>query len=106
MPRRPWSGNVGRRFVRTPKTYRRDSGLVHVLLDLAFEREGRVEMAIGIRRSTAPGLSRDFADATAILKPKETWLVHGGSESWPIVRRFGSPPLRCHERFRSNAPNG
>ena len=31
---RPWSGNVGKRLVRTPKTYIRDSGLTHALLDL------------------------------------------------------------------------
>ncbi len=31
---RPWSGNVGRRLVRAPKTYIRDSGLVHALLDI------------------------------------------------------------------------
>ena len=31
---RPWSGNVGKRLVRTPKIYIRDSGLVHGLLDL------------------------------------------------------------------------
>ena len=31
---RPWSGNVGKRLVRTPKIYLRDSGLVHALLEL------------------------------------------------------------------------
>jgi len=31
---RPWSGNVGKRLVKTPKTYIRDSGMVHALLDL------------------------------------------------------------------------
>ncbi|MGH8228578.1 MAG: ATP-binding protein [Steroidobacteraceae bacterium] len=31
---RPWSGNVGKRLVRTPKVYIRDSGLTHALLDL------------------------------------------------------------------------
>lgn len=31
---RPWSGNVGKRLIRTPKTYIRDSGLLHTLLDL------------------------------------------------------------------------
>ncbi len=31
---RPWSGNVGKRLVRTPKTYIRDSGLAHALLEL------------------------------------------------------------------------
>lgn len=30
----PWSGNVGKRLVRSPKVYVRDSGLVHALLDL------------------------------------------------------------------------
>ena len=31
---RPWSGNIGKRLVRSPKLYIRDSGLVHALLDL------------------------------------------------------------------------
>ncbi len=30
----PWSGNVGKRLVRTPKVYIRDSGLVHALLGI------------------------------------------------------------------------
>ncbi len=30
----PWAGNVGKRLVRTPKVYVRDSGLVHALLGL------------------------------------------------------------------------
>lgn len=30
----PWSGNVGKRLVRTPKVYVRDSGLAHALLGL------------------------------------------------------------------------
>ncbi len=30
----PWSGNVRKRLVRSPKVYIRDSGLVHALLDL------------------------------------------------------------------------
>jgi predicted AAA+ superfamily ATPase len=31
---RPWSGNVGKRLVKAPKVYIRDSGLVHALLNL------------------------------------------------------------------------
>jgi len=31
---RPWSGNVGKRLVRTPKTYVRDSGSTLALLEL------------------------------------------------------------------------
>src|SRR5690554_8035071 len=30
----PWASNVGKRLVRTPKTYVRDSGLVHALLNI------------------------------------------------------------------------
>lgn len=31
---RPWSGNLGKRLVRAPKVYLRDSGLLHGLLEL------------------------------------------------------------------------
>jgi predicted AAA+ superfamily ATPase len=30
----PWAGNVGKRLVRSPKLYLRDSGIAHALLDL------------------------------------------------------------------------
>jgi uncharacterized protein len=36
---RPWSGNVGKRMVRTPKVYIRDSGLTHTLLHLETMEE-------------------------------------------------------------------
>ncbi len=128
---RPWSGNVGKRLVRTPKTYVRDSGLTHALLDLEtwddvlghpvagpswegfvienltaiagsrrtpyyyrtedgaevdlmFERGGRIEMAIEIKRSTAPELSRGFRSARAVLQPKESYLLHSGDDTWPV----------------------
>jgi uncharacterized protein len=32
---RPWAGNIGKRLVRAPKVYVRDSGIVHALLGLA-----------------------------------------------------------------------
>jgi len=129
---RPWSGNTGKRLVRTPKVYIRDSGLTHALLDLEsweqvlghpvagaswegfvsenliaaagdrripyfyrtedgaeidllFERGGWVEMVIEIKRSTAPTLSRGFNSARQALKPREAYLVHGGTESWPTA---------------------
>jgi predicted AAA+ superfamily ATPase len=127
---RPWAGNVGKRLVRTPKTYIRDSGLTHALLDietwedllghpvaggswegfvienliaaagerrtpyfyrtedgaeidLIFERGGKPEIAIEIKRSSAPTLSRGFHSARDALKVKESYLVHGGSDTWP-----------------------
>jgi uncharacterized protein len=130
---RPWSGNVGKRLVRTPKVYIRDSGLTHALLDLGtwndllghpvagasweafaidnlieaagdrrtpyyyrtedgaevdlvFERGGTVEMAIEIKRSTAPTLSRGFTLATEVLSPRHAYLLHGGSGTWPMSK--------------------
>jgi predicted AAA+ superfamily ATPase len=128
---RPWTGNVGKRLVRSPKTYIRDSGLTHALLDLEswedvlghpvagaswegfvienliaaagerrtpyyfrtedgaeidllFERGGSIEIAIEIKRSTAPTLSRGFRFAADTLRPVRAFLVHGGEESWPV----------------------
>lgn len=128
---RPWSGNVGKRLVRTPKTFIRDSGLTHALLDLEtwddvlshpiagpswegfaidnltgvagdhrapyyyrtedgaevdllFERGGRVEMVIEIKRSTAPVLSKGFRLARDALRPRQAYLVHGGTGAWPV----------------------
>ena len=128
---RPWSGNLGKRLVRTPKTYVRDSGMLHVLLeiqgrndvlghpvagaswegfvienllsaahdaivpyfyrtedgaeiDLVLERGGRVEMAVEIKRSTAPEVSKGFRLACAALQPRQAFVVHGGSGEWPM----------------------
>jgi len=127
---RPWSGNVGKRLVRTPKTYIRDSGLTHALLDLErwedvlghpiagpswegfvienliaaagerrtpyyyrtedgaeidllFERGGTIEMAIEIKRSSAPSVTKGFRLACDTLKPKAAYLVHSSDETWP-----------------------
>ena len=128
---RAWSGNVGKRLVRAPKVYVRDSGLVHALLDLeslhgvlghpvagaswegfvietliaaagdryvptfyrtedgaeidlVLERGGQVAMAVEIKRSTAPDLSKGFRIACDVLRPREAFVVHGGTERWPM----------------------
>jgi hypothetical protein len=138
---RPWSGNVGKRLVRTPKTYVRDSGITHALLDLEtwndvvghpvagpswegfaienliaaagdtripffyrtedgaevdllFERAGKVEMVVEIKRSTAPEVSRGFHSARAVLKPAESFLLHGGTGTWPVDKNITAITLR------------
>ncbi len=127
----PWSGNLGKRLVRSPKVYVRDSGVLHALLnlpttddilshsvagpswegfvienliaaagpnriplffrtekgaevDLIFERGGKVEMVIEIKRSTAPVVSKGFRLACDDLAPKSAYVVHGGRETWPM----------------------
>jgi predicted AAA+ superfamily ATPase len=150
---RPWSGKIGKRLVRTPKTYVRDSGLAHALLDLEtwddilghpvagaswegfvienliavagdrrtpyyyrtedgaevdllFERGGRIETAIEINRSTAPALSKGFRSACEALKPKKSYLLHGGDDSWPIEK--GVDAISLHnlmQRLRADQVN-
>lgn len=127
----PWSGNLGKRLVRAPKTYVRDAGVLHALLgletlhdvlghpvagpswegfaienligaagdrripmflrtergaeiDLVLERGGRVEMAIEIKRSTAPAVSKGFRIGCTDLRPKAAYVVHGGTATWPM----------------------
>jgi hypothetical protein len=128
---RPWSGNIGKRLVRSPKIYVRDSGILHALLDLEtlddvlghpvagpswegfaienliaaagpqrvpmflrtergaeidllFERGGRVEMAVEIKRTTAPVASKGFRMGCDDVRPLRAYVVHGGQETWPL----------------------
>ena len=127
---RPWSGNLGKRLVKSPKIYVRDSGLVHALLelenrdailghpvasfswegfavenliaaagkryqpffyrtedgaeiDLVFERGGRPQIAIEIKRSTAPVIAARFCETCDALGIETRLLVYGGTESYP-----------------------
>ena len=50
---------------------------------MLFERGGKPEVAIEIKRSSAPTLSRGFHLAREVLKVKESYLVHGGDGTWP-----------------------
>ena len=140
---RSWSGNEGKRVVKAPKVYVRDSGLVHALLglgdahtlaghpvcgpsyegfcidnlvaaagprcmpysyrthagaeiDLLLERAGRPWMAIEIKRSTAPTLSKGFDIACADLRIEQRWVVYPGAERFPMrhgAQAIGLPDL-------------
>lgn len=127
----PWSSNVGKRLVKAPKVYLRDSGLVHALLDLSswndvvghpvaglsyegfvietliqcagesrrpyfyrshdgaeidllFERGGQPDIAIEVKRSSAPSLDKGFAMACDELGVTRRYLVYPGEESYPM----------------------
>lgn len=127
----PWSGNLGKRLVKAPKLYIRDSGLVHALLeletradvighpvagqswegmvvenlveaagarrgacffrtadgaeiDLVLERGGKPEIAVEIKRSSAPSPDRGFAVACDDLGIAERYLVYPGEESFSL----------------------
>ena len=127
----PWSVNLGKRLVKSPKVYVRDSGLVHALLglqttddllghpvlgasfegwvietlvqrlpadarawfyrshqgaeiDLLIERGGRPQIAIEVKRSSAPSPGKGFAQACDDLGVAQRWLVYPGTERYPL----------------------
>lgn len=131
----PWSGNLSKRLVKSPKVYVRDSGIVHALLglrqwddvlghpvagssyegfvienliqaatqntqvprlatyyrtqdgaeiDLVFERAGQPEMAIEIKRSSAPSVERGFHIACEDLEVKQRYVVYPGTDTFPL----------------------
>jgi len=127
----PWAVNTGKRLVKTPKVYVRDSGIVHALLglpdldallghpvvgasyeafvletlisavppgrtpwfyrtvdgaeiDLLIEEGGRPAMAIEVKRSTSPSLSRGFGQACDDLGITQRWVVYPGTERFPL----------------------
>jgi predicted AAA+ superfamily ATPase len=128
---RPWSGNLNKRLVKAPKTYVRDSGLVHGLLeietldkllghpvvgqsyegmvienliaaageqrlpyfyrsqngaeiDLLFELGGTPDIAIEVKRSSAPSPDRGFALACDDLAIRKRFVVYPGIEQFGL----------------------
>lgn len=73
----PWHANLGKRQVKAPKVYLRDSGLLHELLGIAD--------AAALRRHPKAGASWEgFAldQVLRIAQPDEAWFwaTHGGAE--------------------------
>jgi predicted AAA+ superfamily ATPase len=128
---RPWSGNVGKRLVKSPKVYVRDSGVLHALLeleslddvlghpvcggsyegycienlliaagarrvpyfyrthsgaeiDLLFEKGGKPEVAIEIKRSTAPQVDKGFGIACDELGIQHRFVVYPGDAQFAL----------------------
>ena len=53
-------------------------------IDLVFERGGMPEMAIEVKRSSAPTVERGFTLATADLAVQSRYVVYPGVESFPL----------------------
>ena len=127
----PWSGNIGKRLVKAPKVYVRDSGIQHALLDLTtiddvlghptagpsyegfvienllacaaprfkpyfyrtqdgaeidllLENGGIPDIAIEVKRSSAPTLDRGFGTACDDLKISQRYVVYPGEEAYSL----------------------
>ena len=72
----------------TPYSYRTHAGTE---IDLLLERGGQPCMAIDIKRSTAPTLSKGFDIACADLQIEQRWVVYPGAERFPM--RHGAPAI-------------
>lgn len=138
----PYHANVGKRLVKSPRTYVRDSGLLHALLgihdmnelaghpvvgkswegfviesllaaaperaqagfyataagaeiDLVLELGGRHGLwAIEIKRGLAAKPERGFYNSLEDLKPKKSFVVHSGSDRYPIAKGIEAISLR------------
>ena len=136
---RPWHTNTKKRLVKGPKTYVRDSGIVHALLNIStydgllghpvsgnswegfvienilsicprhvdayFYRTatgveidlllnfGDELMAIEIKRSSAPSLSKGFHIACEDINPTSKWIVHLGHDEYKLPNEITVLPL-------------
>lgn len=135
----PWSGNVGKRLVKTPRVYIRDSGLTHALLDIVtmedllghpvvsaswegfvleniiaslpmnakpyFYRtaagaeidlvieKGSQRMAIEIKRSMSPVISKGFHIGCQDLNATQHFVVYPGEEIFPLGAGIEAIPI-------------
>lgn len=137
---RPWSGNVGKRLVKSPKVYIRDSGITHALLnlpnlddvlghpvvgaswegfvienllsclgigitpwfyrtsagaeiDLVIEKSRKQLIAIEIKRSQAPKLSKGFYLGCEDIEATQRFIVYPGNERFPVSKNVDAIPL-------------
>ena len=99
----PWHVNLGKRLVRSPKVYVRDSGLVHALLGLADKEALLAHPVVGASWETfvienllavAPHGVDAYFYRTSAGAEVDLLLVWPGGECWAIeIKRSLSPRL-------------
>ena len=97
---KPWSGNVGKRLVKAPKVYVRDSGLVHALLGL-----GDLHALAGhpVCGPSYEGFCIENLIAAAPACTPYTYRSHAGAEIDLVLERGGRAWMAI-EIKRSSAP--
>jgi predicted AAA+ superfamily ATPase len=96
-----WYENIGKRQVKAPKIYIRDSGLLHALLGLGSAREIETHPKVG---ASWEGFALDVVISRVTARPEECffWATHGGAELDLLVIR-GNRRL-AFEFKRTTAP--
>jgi uncharacterized protein len=84
----PWFENTGKRLVKAPKIYLRDSGLLHALLGLRTPAEVRSHPRLG---ASWEGFALE--QAIGLLQAERDayfWATHGGAELDLFLTRGGA----------------
>ena len=82
----PWFENLAKRQVKSPKTYLRDSGLVHALLGLPDARAVSGHPKIG---ASFEGFALEQILAALDTQDAYFWGTHGGAELDLFIRHHG-----------------
>ena len=97
----PWHENLGKRQVKSPKIYLRDSGLLHALLGIPTEADLQAHPKVG---ASWEGFALGQVVRRLGARPEECffWATHGGSELDLLVVRGST--RRGFEFKRTTAP--
>jgi predicted AAA+ superfamily ATPase len=68
----PWSENIGKRVVKTPKVYIADTGLLHALLDIPSARALEAHPKIG---ATFEGFALQYVVRALHARPDQCYGV-------------------------------
>jgi len=99
----PWTANIGKRLVKSPKVYIRDSGITHALLNIGSYNELLGHPVLGgswegfvIENilSVAPANARPYFYRTAHGAEIDLVIEFSGKEKWAIeIKRSTAPVL-------------
>jgi len=108
----PWSENIGKRVVRTPKVYIADTGLLHALLDIPGAQALEAHPKIG---ASFEGFALQEVVRALHARPEQchSWATHQGAELDLLVVREGrrrgfesSGPMRPPSRSPCTSRSG
>ena len=97
----PWSTNAGKRLVKSPKVYVRDSGLVHALLGIETLHALQGHPVCGL---SYEGFCIENLIASAHRHSPSMYRTHAGAEIDLLLVRGGKPGIAIEVK-RSSAPS-
>jgi hypothetical protein len=117
----PWYANVGKRLVKSPKLYIRDSGLLHSLLslgtqdvwfrhthngaeiDLIWQDRGRF-WGLEVKYADAPTVTKSVCSGIHDLDLSHVWIVYPGKASYRAAENVTVLSLRDLHAIAEDLP--